>query len=88
MPARKRRRFDRLLFERLQLNITDTSQAPRGIDLYYRCGHCDSFISSVPSQSTYCRCGRVSIDTDYNRLVIRDYSQFEVLRLLEDDASS
>ena len=83
MPSRKRRRFDRLWFEKLPLSITDTSQAPRDNDIYYRCGHCDGLISSVPSESVSCRCRRVSIDTDYNRLVIRDYSKFDVLRLLE-----
>jgi len=85
MPARKKRRFDKLLFERLPLQITNTSQAPRDDDIYYRCSRCGSFLSSAPKQSVICRCGRVSIDVDYVRLFITDYTEFEVHRLLDDD---
>ena len=61
-------------------NIKDTSEAPKGEDLFYRCGGCGGIIPSVPKDNVGCECGNIFIDIDFWRLAIRDYSLFEAVR--------
>ncbi len=61
-------------------NISDTSQAPKGEDVYYKCTLCGDLIPSLPKDNIGCKCGNVFIDIDYFRLAIKDYSKFQALR--------
>lgn len=58
----------------------DSSQVPRDDDIFYKCADCGTMICSVPTDNTGCRCGNVFIDKDYWRLVVSDFTRFEVLR--------
>ena len=65
-------------FKLLDISITDTSQVPKGKDIFYNCKKCNSAICSVPIDNVGCDCGNIFIDIDYHRLAISDYSSFEV----------
>lgn len=67
-------------FETIRVGILDTSEAPRGLDIYYRCLECDEVVSSIPRDNVSCKCGNVGIDKDMNRLWVGDYDRFAVLR--------
>ena len=54
-------------------SFTDTSQVPRGNDIFYRCNKCGVSIPSVPSGNIGCDCGNVFIDRDYHRLDVEDF---------------
>ena len=43
--------------------------------LFYECLRCGETISSVPSDSSHCKCRNIMIDTDYGRISIQDHSQ-------------
>lgn len=58
----------------------DTSDVPKGDDVYYRCTACGGVIPSVPNDNLGCVCGNVYIDRDWWRLVVADFGGFEVLR--------
>lgn len=60
--------------------MADTSEAPKGKDIYYKCLRCGGIIPSQPTDNVGCKCGNVFIDIDYFRLAIEDYRQFQVLR--------
>lgn len=66
----------------IQAGITDTSEAKRGEDIYYKCKKCGGLVSSVPKVSASCECGNVGIDKAMNRLWIGNYEDFIVLRKL------
>jgi hypothetical protein len=61
-------------------NIKDTNEAPKDKNLYYRCRKCGGVIPSIPRDNIGCECGNVFIDLDFWRLVIEDYSMFEVVK--------
>jgi hypothetical protein len=61
-------------------NISATSEAPKGRDIYYRCKLCGDAIPSQPKLNIGCKCGNVFIDVDYFRLSIEDYSKFEAVK--------
>ena len=61
-------------------NITDTSQAPKGKYIYYKCFLCGDLISSRPTDNIGCSCGNIFIDVDYFRLSIKDYSKFQAVK--------
>jgi hypothetical protein len=67
-------------YKALDIEVNDTSQAPKGADLYYRCKGCGSVLSSYPRDSCACECRNIVIDKDYHRLAIRQYDLFEVVR--------
>lgn len=67
-------------YELVAENISDSSQAPKGKDIYYRCTACQGVIPSQPKDNVGCECGNVFIDIDYFRLVVRDYSKFQAVR--------
>ena len=69
-------------YEVVQDRISDTSQAMKGRDIYYKCEACDGLLPSQPKDNIGCKCGNVFVDIDYSRLSIKDYDQFMVLRLL------
>ena len=71
-------------YEVLHLQITDTSQAPRAPDIYYRCAKCGEAIASQPDDSVGCRCGNFCIDVDYHRLAVDDFLSFQVVRRLSE----
>lgn len=60
--------------------INDTSEAPRGKDIYYKCLRCGGSVISQPTESTECECGNIVIDVGYHRLHIEDYSKMQVIR--------
>jgi hypothetical protein len=68
-------------FERLPLQVTDSSQAPKGKDIFYRCLTCDFQMPSSPKESCVCTCRNIGIDKDWNRLVVRDFTAFAVLKM-------
>lgn len=63
--------------------ISNESQAPRGQDIFYKCGKCGDIVPSQPKDNIGCKCGNVFIDTDYVRLAVEDLSQFQVMRRLK-----
>ncbi len=67
-------------FEKLSVTVRDESEAPKGSDIFYRCQLCSCAISSQPNDNVGCKCGNIFIDVDYFRLVVRDFSAFEVVR--------
>ena len=68
-------------FETLKVGIKDTSDAPRGKDIYYKCNICKSIISSVPQDNVCCSCLNINIDRDMNRMFVEDLSNFIVLKV-------
>ena len=68
------------IYEILKKGISDTSEAPKGKDIYYQCNKCQSIIPSLPKDNIYCSCGNIGIDRDMNRLFVKDYSNFVILR--------
>jgi len=67
-------------YETLRIGISDTRDAVRGKDIFYKCGKCQSIIPSLPKDNENCSCGNLGIDKDLNRLFVEDYSSFIVLR--------
>lgn len=60
--------------------LADTSEAPRGKDVFYRCARCGEIIPSVPRDNIGCSCGNVFIDRDYFRLAVEDGTKFQAVR--------
>ena len=69
-------------YEVVQDRVSDTAQAMKGRDIYYKCEACDGIVPSQPKDNIGCSCGNVFVDIDYFRLSIKDYDKFVVLRLL------
>jgi ribosomal protein S27E len=69
-------------YEVVQDRVSDTSQAMKGRDIYYKCETCEGVVHSQPMDNIGCDCGNVFVDIDYFRLSIKDYDKFVVLRLL------
>jgi hypothetical protein len=67
-------------YEIIKDGITDTSEAPRGKDIFYRCTKCGGVIPSDPRENAGCSCGNIFIDIDYFRLAVRDYTKFQAIR--------
>ena len=70
-------------YRSLNIKIKDTSEAPKGKEIFYRCTNCGSVISSVPNKNIGCECGNIFIDKDYFRLSIEDYDSFEAVRMIK-----
>jgi len=66
-------------FEISPLRITNTSDAPRGSNVYYKCSYCGSIVPSQPADAIACACNNIYIDPDYIRLVVRDFAGFNIL---------
>lgn len=62
--------------------ISDTSEAPKGRDIYYRCLRCGDVIPSQPKDNVGCRCRNIYIDVDWFRLVVENYEQFQPVQLI------
>ncbi len=69
-------------YEVVQDRVSDTSQAMKGRDIYYKCEACDGLLPSQPKDNIGCKRGNVFVDVDYSRLSIKNYDQFMVLQLL------
>jgi hypothetical protein len=67
-------------YELVGNNYTDTAAVPKDDDIWYRCLECGQVIPSVPSGNCGCKCGNVFIDKDCWRLVVVNFSKFEVLK--------
>jgi len=67
-------------FELLDINISDTSEAPRARDIYYYCLGCGEQIPSQPDDSIGCRCDNMFIDVGYSRLFVRDLALFKLAK--------
>jgi len=67
-------------YEVIAYDISDTSQAPKGKDVYYKCTLCGDIIPSQPNDNIGCKCGNIFIDIDYFKLAIKDYSKFQAVR--------
>jgi hypothetical protein len=68
--------------EVLLRKISDTSEAPKGRDVYYRCLRCGDMVPSQPKENVGCKCGNVFIDIDYVRLVVENFQEFQRVRLV------
>jgi len=69
-----------LSYTTLNIRISDTSKAIKGKDIFYKCNICKSIIASTPKDNVYCSCGNIGIDKDLNRLFVKDYSNFLILK--------
>ncbi len=67
-------------YEVLQIEVTNTKDAPRDKDLFYGCKKCGGIVASVPKDNVSCHCGNISIDKDMNRLWIGKYEDLIVLK--------
>ena len=67
-------------YETLRIGISDTKEAIRGKDIFYKCDKCQHIVPSIPKDNINCLCGNIGIDKDLNRLFVEDYSNFIVLR--------
>ena len=70
-------------YEVLRRDVCDEGAAPRGPNVYYRCRKCGVVIPSQPEDNVGCECGNVFIDVDYHRLIVKDFSDLEVVRPVE-----
>jgi len=70
-------------YEMIKSGIADTSEAPRGKDIYYRCAECGGVIPSNPKDNVGCPCGNIFIDFDYFRLAVKDLSKFDVVKKIK-----
>ena len=61
--------------------ISDTSKAPHGKEIFYRCMSCGGVIPSEPRDNVGCSCGNIFIDIDYFRLAVRDQTKFQVVQM-------
>jgi len=66
--------------EILQQEFKNTSEVPRGKNLVYLCVKCGDRVPSVPKDNIGCACGNIYIDRDYVRLVVKDFTNFRVIR--------
>ena len=73
-------RLARERYEVLVSGLSDTSEAPTGKDIFYRCHRCKRLIPSRPKDNIGCARGNIFIDIDYARLAVRDLTQFEAVR--------
>ena len=64
----------------LQEQISDTSEALKGKDIYYKCMKCNELIPSQPNDNVGCKCGNIFIDVDTFRLIVQDYHEFQVVQ--------
>lgn len=67
-------------FQVLLTGLADTSQAPRGADVFYRCRECGGLVPSIPKDNVGCACGNIFVDIDYFRLAVRDLEKFQAVR--------
>lgn len=72
--------MNKYVYDVIMVEISDTSEAPKDKDIFYRCKNCGETIPSIPEDNIGCECGNVYIDIDFWRLAIKDYSSFEVVR--------
>lgn len=56
-------------YEVIKSGIADTSEAPRGKDIYYRYAECGGVIPSDPKDNVGCPCG--NIFTDFKAKTLR-----------------
>ncbi len=66
-------------------NISDSSQAPKGEHIFYKCTKCGGIISSQPADSVGCSCDNVFIDTDYFRLDVKDFTKFQAVKWIRKE---
>lgn len=71
-----------LVYELLFEGLADTSKAPRGPDLYYRCKICGGVVPSQPKVSVACGCGNIVIDVDYFRLAVEHSKEFQAVKFV------
>ena len=67
-------------YEVIPEKFNNTADVPRDDDIFYRCADCETVIPSVPNDNTGCTCGNVFIDKDCWRLIVVDFTKFEVVR--------
>jgi len=70
-------------FRVLKDGIRCTSEAVRGDDIFYKCLFCETMISSTPEDSVACKCRHITIDVDYARLHVHDFTKIQVLQVLK-----
>ena len=67
-------------YKTLQCGLRDTSEAIKGKDIFYKCNKCQSIIASIPRDNVGCSGGNIEIDKDLNRLLVRNFSDFLLLK--------
>lgn len=75
-------------FEVIKSEVKKNQAIDRGKDIYYKCTRCQSIIPSVPADSISCPCGNIVIDKDLLRLYIENYSEFIILRKINDNKNN
>jgi len=63
----------------MQDGISASTRAMKGKNIYYKCTKCGDIIPSHPRDNMGCKCDNVFIDIDCFRLVVKEYSHFQVL---------
>lgn len=71
------------VFKPVEITVTNEEDAPRAHDMYYECRLCRDKVPSQPSDNVGCSCGNIFIDTDYVRLAVEDFSQFSVVKRVQ-----
>jgi hypothetical protein len=66
----------------IRRGINSPRDADRDVDLFYQCDICNDIIPSVPDDNTNCQCANISIDRDMNRMFVKEFSKFTILRKL------
>jgi len=69
-------------YELISTGFKNTSEVPKGKDIFYRCRGCGGIIPSLPSDNIGCKCGNIFIDKDYWRLIVMDITKLEAVRIL------
>ena len=66
-------------YKMIMNNLSDSSQAPRGPNIFYHCGVCLEYLPSQPDDNIGCKCSNIVIDIDYIRLMVKDFLTFTVV---------
>ncbi len=70
-----------LKHKKIDKEIINPSQAPKGKNIFYKCKKCNEFIPSQPKDNIGCKCGNIFIDIDYFRLDVEDFQKFEAIEI-------
>ena len=62
--------------------IDTEPHALKGRFIYYHCLKCGDFVPSQTEQSVQCKCANITIDADYVRLRVENFSLFEMVQEL------
>lgn len=67
-------------FENINVVMKNSSDVPKGKDIYYKCLKCGDVIFSRSKVNVSCKCRNMFIDVGYLRLTVEEFSKFQVLK--------